>query len=255
LTELKESGFEIVEGDPDIRGWDVRNSVGKRIGKVDELVLDTLNKKVRYMVVDLHKNDLDLNDRKVLFPIGLAELHKDDDDVILPQVNTSQLTELPEYEKDRLDVDVEREICKTLGRKQETTETNGGLTPDPEFYKHDYYNDDNLYRNRLREVNEQKKETEFEKGLRLWEKRSDGGIIPENRRESGGATTGENATNFSEGERSGEREGKVLEINRDRKSNGQDQRQQRSSGNRYRSGKTIEDRIRREGLRDPGDKA
>src|SRR5215212_4753132 len=103
LQELDRSDFAIVDGEPDIRGWDVKNAQGQKIGEVEELIVDAKMKKVRYMVVDLDDDELDLDDdRKVLIPIGLAELHKDDDDVILPNVQATQLTSLPEYDKDRL---------------------------------------------------------------------------------------------------------------------------------------------------------
>jgi len=107
LQELDRSDFSIVEGEPDIRGWDVKNSQGRKIGEVEELIVDAQRKKVRYMVVDLDDNEFDLDDRKVIIPIGLAELHTKDDDVILPTIQAEQLKALPEYDEDRLDQTVE----------------------------------------------------------------------------------------------------------------------------------------------------
>src|SRR5215204_4093611 len=99
LQELDRSDFEIVDGEPDIRGWDVKNSHDQKIGEVEELIVDAKMKKVRYMVVDLDDNDLKLDHHKVLLPIGLAELHKKDDDVIIPNVQEEQLRALPDYDK------------------------------------------------------------------------------------------------------------------------------------------------------------
>src|SRR5215211_1716711 len=96
LQELKRSDFDIVDGEPDIRGWDVKNQDGKKIGEVEELIVDAPQKKVRYMLVDLDDNELDLDHHKVLIPIGLAQLHRDDDDVILPGVQAEQLRVLPD---------------------------------------------------------------------------------------------------------------------------------------------------------------
>ena len=45
LQELDHSNFEIVKGEPDIRGWDVRYKNGEKIGSVEELILDTKAKK------------------------------------------------------------------------------------------------------------------------------------------------------------------------------------------------------------------
>src|SRR5690349_8565414 len=106
LQELDRSDFEIVEGEPDIRGWDVKNSTGKKIGEVEDLIVDAKMKKVRYMLVDLDDNELDLDHRKVLLPIGIAELHEKDDDVILPGVDGTQLSALPAYDRDKLDESV-----------------------------------------------------------------------------------------------------------------------------------------------------
>ncbi len=194
LQELDRSDFQIVEGEPDIRGWDVKDTNGEKIGEVEELVVDAKEKKVRYMVVDLDDNKLKLDHRKVLIPIGLAELDRNHDDVLTPNVSPQQFTELPEYDRENLTADVERRICSTLERPRQssiapetTREPVKGSTKDarktdevdPEFYAHENYNLDNLYKNRLHEAQpaENKKESQYERGLRLWEHRSEGGII------------------------------------------------------------------------------
>src|SRR5438270_11417418 len=100
LQELSGSDYEIADGEPDIRGWDVKDASDRRIGKVDELIFDTQSRKVRYMVVDLKNNKLDLDSRDVLIPIGLAELSEKGDDVILNNVTVDQLRSLPEYNDD-----------------------------------------------------------------------------------------------------------------------------------------------------------
>jgi len=193
LQELKRSDFDIVDGEPDIRGWDVKTAAGQKIGEVEELIVDAQRKKVRYMVVELDDDELDLDDdREVLIPIGLAQLHKDDDDVILPNVQIEQLRSLPEYDEDKLDNTIERQICSILGRTTDsfaattgTTNATTGTTATSEtqddFYNHNYFNDDNLYKDRLHQLPAaQNKESEAERGLRLWEKRSRGGTISEN---------------------------------------------------------------------------
>ncbi|HET9824671.1 MAG TPA: PRC-barrel domain-containing protein [Chitinophagaceae bacterium] len=235
LQELDRSDFEIVRDEPDIRGWDVRGINGRKIGAVEELIVDAPEKKVRYMVVDLDDNELRLRHRKVLIPIGLAELDQKDDDVLIPNISPQQLGELPDYDRNNLTGDVERRIFSTLNsptrpatvqeprqrpvdmtkkdinekdeRKQrkevsredrkevvkeerkERKEKEEHGEVDPDFYRHEYYNVDNLYKNRLHEIApaKTKKESEYEKGLRIWERRSEGTVIPdENRREKTG---------------------------------------------------------------------
>lgn len=186
LQELDHSDFEIVKGEPDIRGWDVRNARGQKIGEVEELIVDAQQKKVRYMVVDLDDNELKLQHRKILLPIGLAELHKDDDDVILPNVTAEHIGALPAYDKDNLSPQTEKLICTTLGRKTEANSLLENEEVHPEFYRHEYYNDDNLYKHRLHEVGsapKKQQDSEYERGLRLWELRSEGGSLNEKREE------------------------------------------------------------------------
>src|SRR5215204_1196567 len=151
LQELGESDFEIVEGQPDIRGWDVKNEQGQKIGEVEELILDAQLRKVRYMVVDLDDNDLDLDDlddKEVLIPIGLAQLDKEDDDVIVPSLSTDQLLSLPDYDDDNLTPDVERTISSVLGRAgiSGTANVSSPGDYDENFYNHEHFNDENLYR-------------------------------------------------------------------------------------------------------------
>ena len=181
LQELDRSDFEIVDGEPDIRGWDVKNQNGNKIGEVEELIVDAQQKKVRYMVVDLDDNELKLDHRKVLLPIGMAQLHRDDDDVILPNIQETQLSQLPDYDEDHLNAEVERRICGVLGRKDTAITTSAVSTEElpQDFYVHEYYNADNLYKNRLHEATPAKttQQSEHEKGLRLWERRSEGGLL------------------------------------------------------------------------------
>jgi sporulation protein YlmC with PRC-barrel domain len=262
LQELDRSDFEIIDGEPDIRGWDVRNSEGRKIGEVEELIVDAQQKKVRYMVVDLDDNELKLDHRKVLLPIGMAVLHEKDDDVILPQVQESQLRMLPDYDDDDLTPDIERKIFGVMGSRSTTASsatsmtTSSGATqelPD-DFYTHEYYNSDNLYKNRMHEaqsVNQPRKESDYEKGLRLWERRSEGGLMPD---ESTASGTTSSSRDTYRGEGSRVNEDARMEMVRNRR---REYEQRRTGGglgrdtdSYQRKDNTIEGRIRDEGLRD-----
>lgn len=256
LQELDRSDFEIVDKQPDIRGWDVKNTAGKVIGEVEELIIDAKQKKVRYMVIDLDDNELDLDDdRKVLLPIGLAELDEKEDDVIVPSVDLQQLRSLPAYDKDHLDDKVERQICSVLGRQGSTS--NLDIGSDAEFYKHDYFNDDNLYRHRSQ--NSIQKESDYEKGLRLWERRSQGGILSDSYSGSGATGTGNRSGRDSSYSGREIDEEARMEMVRNRRNNYQqrrgrsldDNRHYRSDEQSQRRDNSIEGRIRNEGLRDP----
>jgi sporulation protein YlmC with PRC-barrel domain len=188
LQELDRSNFEITKGDPDIRGWDVRYRNGEKIGSVEELIFDAKAKKVRYMVVDLDENELRLEDRKVLIPIGFAELDKGNDDVMIPNVSVDQICSLPDYNRNSLSHEIERKISSVFGRKVNVEpikpvqnlerNTIAEEDIDPDFYNHEHYSTDNLYRNRRDKVKPKlKAESEYDDGLHLWEKRTEGDVI------------------------------------------------------------------------------
>jgi sporulation protein YlmC with PRC-barrel domain len=258
LQEMDRSDFEIVDGDPDIRGWDVKNTRGQKIGEVEDLIVDAQMKKVRYVVLDMDDNELDLDDRKVLIPIGLAELHRKDDDVIIP-VENDQLRSLPNYDADKLDESVEQKICSTLERSSNTKKTKSGNADTTDFYSNNYFNDDNLYKNRLHEARaaNRSKDSEYESGLRLWERRSEGGILADENRDnnSSGSTRPNSEKNYREREMKEEERMEMVKNRRDnyeqRRNNEQREGDSYQENVRsYRRDNSIEGRTRDEGLRD-----
>ena len=152
LQHLKGSNYEIVDGEPDIRGWDVKDAAGKEIGEVKDLIFDPQARKVRYMVVDLDKDYTSNNkSRDVLIPIGLAELHKSDDDVILPGVTAEQFSALPEYKGDDISSSGEatiRNVFAPLGTAAGLGAATLNTATDTDFYNHEHFNEDNLMKNR-----------------------------------------------------------------------------------------------------------
>jgi hypothetical protein len=99
--------------------------------------------KVRYIILQIQKDkDIGLDERrKVLIPIGTAELDKDDDDVILPNMTVSQLNTMPDYNKDMLNREMETKTFNTV--------TGGAaVATGNDFYNHEIFNDNNLYKNR-----------------------------------------------------------------------------------------------------------
>jgi len=147
LQKLSNSDFEIADGESDIRGWDVKDASGKQLGEVEELIFDYESRKVRYLVVDLEDNEFDLEDKEVLVPIGIAELHEDDDDVILNGVTAEQISALPEYDEDRFDTDHENNVRNVFGGLG-SGDRNESDTENKDFYDHEQFNDQNLYRKR-----------------------------------------------------------------------------------------------------------
>ena len=167
LEELGGSDFEIVDDEPNIIGWPVKDDRGVKIGKVDNLLFDRQSRKVRYLVLDLDGNKFDLDDdRKVLIPIGIAELYRkgeehlerrkegldyypedDGNVVILPEVAYGHLNALPLYEKDHLSPHIEKAI-RSIFRPEKPSNTVEYDKDD--FYKDDQFNDDRFYNRRKR---------------------------------------------------------------------------------------------------------
>lgn len=183
LEELGGSDYEIVDGEPNIKGWDVKTEQGEKIGEVDELLFDPQSRKVRYIIVDLNDNVLSLDeDKKVLVPIGVAQLYSDDyeddttgndgiengladsgytgeadnensiysagrdGDVVIVPVTAEQLKELPAYKKDGVTPETEsavRRIFEGLGAAGLAAGAAGYNKED--FYTHDHFNEDKFY--------------------------------------------------------------------------------------------------------------
>ncbi len=149
LVELHGSGYELVKGNRDIRGWEVKDIQGRICGKVDELLFDKESEKVRYIVLDLKGNRLHLENRKVLIPIGLAELHEADSGVVLPEITAIHLTELPGYKHGRLIYDDEQAVRRTLaglgsGVLGVLQGESADISQRSKFYDHPHFKDTNF---------------------------------------------------------------------------------------------------------------
>lgn len=97
LEELEHKHwYDIAEGDPDVRHWNIVDESGKKIGEVKDLLFDKEAKKARYLITNLRNGMLE-KDIRVLVPIGRARIDKTNKRIILPAVSLSQLSRLPEY--------------------------------------------------------------------------------------------------------------------------------------------------------------
>jgi hypothetical protein len=143
LVELGNSGYEIVSDEPDIRNWKVVNGNGKLLGVVNELLVDRRLNKIRYIVLGLNGKPLNLVSRKLLIPIGIADLDEMDDLVILPNITIEHLATLPDYRKGKLTLDTERKI-RNVFSSANTPDDYGDSIADDAFYEHEHFNDSNL---------------------------------------------------------------------------------------------------------------
>lgn len=146
LEALGGSDYEIADGDPNIKGWKIKDNLGEKLGKVDELLFNPASRKVRYLVAELDNEVLHTDkDKKVLIPIGLAELHESEDAVYLPAITIDQLYNAPVYEDNSLTQESEN-----LTRDTFSTNFDHPVVLDEQtFYEHDHYNERNFYGRRF----------------------------------------------------------------------------------------------------------
>ncbi|TLU88689.1 DUF2382 domain-containing protein [Dyadobacter sediminis] len=150
MQELGGSAFEIADGQPDIKGWDVKDTAGNQIGEVEELIFDTQTRKVLYIIVDLDDNKLELDGGEVLVPIGLATLDEKEDEVVLAELTAQKLGALPRYEKGKITPATESQIRITFtGLAAAVAPGAATYQSHPEgFYEHEHFNDDRFYGSR-----------------------------------------------------------------------------------------------------------
>ena len=135
--------FEIPKGQPDPRGWDVRSSDRTKIGKVEDLLFDTAERRIRYIEVALNKDVAKSSGRDyALVPIGQARLDDNADDVVV-ELSGADLAAAPAYDRTRLSRDYETSLQtwtrertrSTAGqvRRDATTDRDAGFYSSPEY--------------------------------------------------------------------------------------------------------------------------
>lgn len=173
--------YRIADGDPDVRGWEVVGGDGRRIGSVNDLLVDTAEGKVRYLDVQLdtglyqdasgpatpgaatvieylvreslseEENRLTADhhldsrhhsgERHVVFPIGQAEIEEADDRVLIPSLSAADAVNLPPYLPGEMNPDYEQSLRRWF---------DPSFTPEPERnpYEHPIYDQERFYRRR-----------------------------------------------------------------------------------------------------------
>lgn len=149
LTQLPD--YEVAEGDPDVRGWEVLASDGRSVGRVEELIVDKDAMKVRYLDIGLG-NDLSESAAgrggHILVPIGNARLDRADDRIFVDSMGSSDLASLPAFTAGSITRDYESEIRSRFDSSFSEER------PGTDFYAHDLYDEDRFYEPR-REVTDE----------------------------------------------------------------------------------------------------
>jgi len=146
LKELSKSDFQIVNDEPDIMGWEVKSESGVYLGKVVELLFETQTNAVRYLVIDLTDNGMHLADKKVMIPIGIANLHANADEVTLPNIHIDQFNALPFYNLAEVTSATEVEIRNIIGSPAALRIEEAISEFDQnEFYSHHHFDKNKFY--------------------------------------------------------------------------------------------------------------
>ncbi len=139
LTDLDDD--KVAGREPDVRGWDLYDEEGTRLGQVEELIVDADARRVRYLDVEL---DLKFarTDNVVhrLVPVGLARLDEQAHHVLLNRTGRDGLLRTPAYSRED---PVEREYEMALRRAYAPADPSPGATTTG-FYDHDLYDHDRL---------------------------------------------------------------------------------------------------------------
>lgn len=132
LEELKH--FKVAEGDHDIRGWEVKTADGKKIGKVEELIVDPVERRVRYMEVKADRKALGVDDdRHLLVPIGTARLEEKGNNVLIERLPARGLAGAPGYKRGPITREYETSLREYYGA--------AAADPSVNYYRDDLYSD------------------------------------------------------------------------------------------------------------------
>ncbi|MDQ2882777.1 MAG: PRC-barrel domain-containing protein [Actinomycetota bacterium] len=100
LSKLSDSGQTVSNADDDIRGRKVKDKDGNALGKVEDLLIDDQDHRVRFLLVE-HGGFLGIGETKSFIPVD-AITHITDDEV---HINHSRdhVASAPRYDPDLID--------------------------------------------------------------------------------------------------------------------------------------------------------
>lgn len=146
LYSLKKTNYEIIDGEPDITGWDVVNETGSPIGKIKDLLFDAQSKAVRYLIIHLTDSLIPSTDKTVMIPIGIAHLHNKDGLVVLPNLHLDQYKALPAYQETEIGPQIEQQIREVIGSPAALRLEETMIAFDQqEFYRHHHFDKGKFY--------------------------------------------------------------------------------------------------------------
>jgi len=108
LSDLKD--LEIAHEQPDVRGWDVVDAAGKKVARVEDLIVEPATAKIRYLELSTGL----IGTRHFLLPVGAAELDIAEDTVRLAGIDSNSIRRIPTYRGGPLTRDYELAVHKAF---------------------------------------------------------------------------------------------------------------------------------------------
>lgn len=142
LEEL--SDYKVASDDPDVRGWELRGSDDRKIGKVTNLLVNKARKRVVYLEIEVDKAIIDADhtpygepaasgthefinkegENHLIVPIGLARLNEDEKYVYTDTIDFKTFAETKRIEKGLvLNRDYETIVLSSYQRRRRNPET------------------------------------------------------------------------------------------------------------------------------------
>ena len=126
LGDLPE--YDVADGDPDIRGWEVLAADGAPVGRVHDLIVDPVAMEVRYAEVALGPGD-----EHVLLPLGVLRITEGASAVSVGGLDAARVAALPRYHGTCDDAS-ERSLCAHIAG--DAPADSGALFDTREFWGH-----------------------------------------------------------------------------------------------------------------------
>jgi hypothetical protein len=141
--------FKLPKDEPDPRGWDVRGTDGSKVGKVEDMLFDTGERRIRYIEVALDKDFAKDTARDyALVPIGQARLDDDNDHVVV-DLSSTDLPSVPRYDRQHLSRDYETSLRSWYRERKrdvkDAVKTGGPADRDAGFYASPEYDDQRFF--------------------------------------------------------------------------------------------------------------
>lgn len=113
LVKLAKTGKTVADKNEDIRGYSVRTASGEEIGKVDELLVDAAEEKVRFLIV-ASGGFLGIGKDKAFIPVDAITAINEGDTEVLIGPTRDQVAGAPEYDPDLAEARSYYEGCTAI---------------------------------------------------------------------------------------------------------------------------------------------